>query len=91
MCTSCKEARTGFAAQYLQPARSKCPDARACLQKLVMPTMANISDKVDFRLSFIGQYVLTSTTCYCTLTHPDSPTKTTASNASTAKPNASAT
>ncbi|KAG9202984.1 hypothetical protein G6514_003765 [Epicoccum nigrum] len=34
---------------------SKCPDARACLQKLVMPTMANISDKVDFRLSFIGQ------------------------------------
>lgn len=37
--------------------RSKCPDARACLQKLVLPTMANVSDKVDFRLSFIGKYV----------------------------------
>ncbi|KAF9694558.1 hypothetical protein EKO04_007332 [Ascochyta lentis] len=34
---------------------SKCPDARACLQKLVVPTMANVSDKIDFRLSFIGQ------------------------------------
>jgi hypothetical protein len=37
--------------------RSKCPDARACLQKLVLPTMANVSDEVDFRLSFIGKYV----------------------------------
>ncbi|KAH8728714.1 gamma interferon inducible lysosomal thiol reductase-domain-containing protein [Phaeosphaeriaceae sp. PMI808] len=34
---------------------SKCPDARACLKKLVVPTMADVSDKVDFRLSFIGQ------------------------------------
>ncbi|KAL6710038.1 hypothetical protein ACN47E_009829 [Coniothyrium glycines] len=34
---------------------SKCPDARACMQKLVLPTMANVSDKVDFRLSFIGR------------------------------------
>ncbi|KAF1846572.1 uncharacterized protein K460DRAFT_282487 [Cucurbitaria berberidis CBS 394.84] len=33
---------------------SKCPDARDCLKKLVVPTMSNVSDKVDFRLSFIG-------------------------------------
>jgi hypothetical protein len=33
---------------------SKCKDARDCLQKLVVPAMANVSDKVDFRLSFIG-------------------------------------
>jgi hypothetical protein len=33
---------------------SKCPDARDCLKELVLPTMANVSDKVDFRLSFIG-------------------------------------
>ncbi|EDU41950.1 GILT domain containing protein [Pyrenophora tritici-repentis] len=33
---------------------SKCPDARDCLQKLVLPAMANVSDKVDFRLSMIG-------------------------------------
>lgn len=37
---------------------SKCPDARECLNKLVVPTMANVSDKVDFRLSMIGTYVL---------------------------------
>ncbi|KAF2473988.1 uncharacterized protein BDR25DRAFT_257074 [Lindgomyces ingoldianus] len=34
---------------------SKCPDARDCLQKLVLPAMQNVSDKVDFRLSFIGK------------------------------------
>ncbi|KAF2188261.1 hypothetical protein K469DRAFT_566906 [Zopfia rhizophila CBS 207.26] len=34
---------------------SKCPDARDCLQQLVLPTMQNVSDKVDFRLSFIGR------------------------------------
>ncbi|KAF1936480.1 hypothetical protein EJ02DRAFT_459503 [Clathrospora elynae] len=34
---------------------SKCPDARDCLKKLVLPTMADVSDKVDFRLSFIGR------------------------------------
>ncbi|KAF2020026.1 hypothetical protein BU24DRAFT_431605 [Aaosphaeria arxii CBS 175.79] len=33
---------------------SKCPDARDCLEQLVVPTMANVSDKVDFKLSFIG-------------------------------------
>jgi hypothetical protein len=33
---------------------AKCPDAQYCLQELVLPTMANVSDKVDFRLSFIG-------------------------------------
>lgn len=34
---------------------SKCPDARDCFKKLVVPAMANISEKVDFRLSFIGR------------------------------------
>ncbi|OQE44290.1 hypothetical protein PENCOP_c002G07701 [Penicillium coprophilum] len=33
---------------------SKCPDARDCLQKLVLPAMEKISDKVDFKLSFIA-------------------------------------
>lgn len=37
--------------------RSKCPDARDCIEKLIVPTMANVSDKVDFRLSYIGKYV----------------------------------
>jgi hypothetical protein len=36
---------------------SRCPDAQYCLRELVLPTMANVSDKVDFRLSFIGKYV----------------------------------
>ena len=36
---------------------SKCPDARDCLKKIVLPAMANVSDKVDFRLSMIGRYV----------------------------------
>lgn len=34
---------------------SKCPDAQACLQKLVLPAMERISDKVDFKLSFIAR------------------------------------
>lgn len=34
---------------------SKCPDAQACLQKLVLPAMEKISDKVDFKLSFIAR------------------------------------
>jgi hypothetical protein len=34
--------------------RSKCPDARDCLKKLVVPAMSDVSDKVDFKLSFIG-------------------------------------
>ncbi|CAI7647989.1 unnamed protein product [Penicillium glandicola] len=33
---------------------SKCPDAQSCLQKLVLPAMEKISDKVDFKLSFIA-------------------------------------
>lgn len=37
---------------------SKCPDARDCLRDLIVPAMEKISDKVDFRLSFIGTYVL---------------------------------
>ncbi|KAF2855770.1 hypothetical protein T440DRAFT_440329 [Plenodomus tracheiphilus IPT5] len=33
---------------------SKCPDARDCMKKLVVPTMAEVADKVNFTLSFIG-------------------------------------
>jgi hypothetical protein len=38
---------------------SKCPDAQGCLQKLVLPAMEQISDKVDFKLSFIARYLHT--------------------------------
>lgn len=34
---------------------SKCPDAKDCLQQLVVPAMAQVSDFVDFRLSYIGR------------------------------------
>jgi len=33
---------------------SKCPDAKDCLHDLVVPAMQRISDKVDFKLSYIG-------------------------------------
>ncbi|OJD21711.1 hypothetical protein ACJ73_06949 [Blastomyces percursus] len=36
---------------------SKCPDAQYCLEKLIVPAMTQVHDKVDFRLSFIGRYV----------------------------------
>ena len=36
---------------------SKCPDAKDCLHDMILPAMQNISDKVDFTLSFIGKYV----------------------------------
>lgn len=36
---------------------SKCPDARDCLQQLVVPAMVQISEKVDFKLSYIGKSV----------------------------------
>lgn len=34
---------------------SKCPDARDCLKDMVVPAMVQISDKVDFKLSYIGR------------------------------------
>ena len=37
---------------------SKCPDAKACLRDLIVPTMEKMADKVDVRLSFIGTYVV---------------------------------
>jgi hypothetical protein len=37
---------------------SKCPDARDCLEMLVLPTMQQVLDKVNFTLSFIGTYVM---------------------------------
>ena len=33
---------------------SKCPDAKTCLEKLVVPTMEQVVDMVNFRLSYIG-------------------------------------
>ena len=33
---------------------SKCPDAKDCLHDMILPTMQNVSDKVDFTLSYIG-------------------------------------
>lgn len=39
---------------------SKCPDAKACLEKLIVPAMVQISDKVDFQLSYIGRSVTPS-------------------------------
>lgn len=35
---------------------SKCPDAKDCLRDLVLPAMQQVSDKVDFTLSYIGTY-----------------------------------
>ncbi len=43
---------------------SKCPDAKTCLQDLVVPTMEKIASKVDFRLSYIGK-VDESDTVHC--------------------------
>ncbi|KAF2103282.1 hypothetical protein NA57DRAFT_33229, partial [Rhizodiscina lignyota] len=34
---------------------SKCPDARDCLRDLILPTMQEVSPKVDFTMSFIGK------------------------------------
>ena len=36
---------------------SKCPDALDCLRDLVVPTMQQVSDRVDLRLSYIGRLV----------------------------------
>ncbi|GAB1208000.1 hypothetical protein APSETT445_006737 [Aspergillus pseudonomiae] len=33
---------------------SHCPDARDCLQKLVTPAYWQVEDKVDFRISYVG-------------------------------------
>lgn len=34
---------------------SKCPDAKACLQKLIVPSMIEIGNLVNFTLSYIGE------------------------------------
>ena len=33
---------------------SKCPDAKACLEKLLVPAMEVLEGKVDFEMNFIG-------------------------------------
>ncbi len=37
---------------------SKCPDSKDCLEYLVVPAMEKVYDKVDFKLSYIGTYVV---------------------------------
>ena len=37
---------------------SKCPDAKDCMHSLILPAMQRIESLVDFKLSFIGTYVL---------------------------------
>lgn len=37
---------------------SKCPDAKDCLNDLVVPAMEKVYDKVDFKLSYIGTCVV---------------------------------
>lgn len=37
---------------------SKCPDTKACLKDLVVPAMEKVYEKVDFKLSYIGTYVV---------------------------------
>ncbi|KAF7592919.1 hypothetical protein BBP40_012240 [Aspergillus hancockii] len=44
---------------------SKCPDAQDCIQKLVIPAMEQISDKVDFELSFIASFSNQSSDIQC--------------------------
>jgi hypothetical protein len=44
---------------------SKCPDAKDCLQQLVLPTMANVSDKINFTLSYIGSLDPKSDEVHC--------------------------
>lgn len=42
---------------------SKCPDAKDCLEDLVVPAMEQVVDKVNFTLSFIGTYVTPRSYC----------------------------
>ncbi|KAI6785414.1 uncharacterized protein J7T54_007056 [Emericellopsis cladophorae] len=34
---------------------SKCPDTRDALRELILPVMQRVSDKVDFKISYIGK------------------------------------
>ncbi|OJJ51152.1 hypothetical protein ASPZODRAFT_127176 [Penicilliopsis zonata CBS 506.65] len=44
---------------------SKCPDARDCLQQLIVPAMEQISDKVEFQLSMIASVSNQSSEVIC--------------------------
>jgi hypothetical protein len=52
---------------------SKCPDARDCLRELIVPTMVQVSEKVDLTMSFIGRYIypspVTRESCLMSLQH----------------------
>lgn len=69
---------------------SKCPDAQDCLRDLILPTMQQVSDQVDFTLSYIGQYVVSPSQPPSKLTPSESPPPL-ALNANTAPANVSAT
>ncbi|MCJ1341493.1 hypothetical protein MMC09_006789 [Bachmanniomyces sp. S44760] len=44
---------------------SKCPDAKDCLRDLIVPAMERIVDKVNFRLSFIGEIDSSDSSVHC--------------------------
>lgn len=44
---------------------SKCPDAKDCLHDMILPAMQNVSDKVDFRLSYIVSHKTTASYDHC--------------------------
>lgn len=44
---------------------SKCPDAQDCLQQLIVPAMEQVSDKVNFTLSFIAKVSNSSSGIEC--------------------------
>lgn len=54
-CTTAKSEKNPKRIPLEAHIMSKCPDAQECLQDLVLPAMEQISDKVDFRLSFIAE------------------------------------
>lgn len=57
MQVSCNVARCCNQPANHRRDRSKCPDARDCLQDLILPTMQQVSAKVNFTLSYIGKCV----------------------------------
>ncbi|EER24529.1 hypothetical protein D8B26_005140 [Coccidioides posadasii str. Silveira] len=44
---------------------SKCPDAKNCFLDLIVPAMVKVHDKVDFKLSFIGNVSESSSDVSC--------------------------
>ncbi|PGH11738.1 hypothetical protein AJ80_06999 [Polytolypa hystricis UAMH7299] len=59
------DAATGHRVPLEAHIMSKCPDARYCLDELIVPAMVQIHDKVKFRLSFIGRASNSSSNVSC--------------------------